>query len=93
MSPDFNNTFITFILCYSEINEDTSGGRSLNLNVTDEILRTFRTLVLVNFNFGSQSWGDHTDSDSFCILEGWAWQVLACWYIRSWNVCRVECKK
>ena len=54
MSPDFNNTFITFILCYSEINEDTSGGRSLNLNVTDEILRrTFRTLVLVNFNFGS----------------------------------------
>ena len=63
MSPDFNNTFITFILCYSEINEDTSGGRSLNLNFTDEILRrTFRTLVLVNFNFGSQSWGDHTDS-------------------------------
>ena len=60
MSPDFNNTFITFILCYSEINEDTSGGRSLNLNFTDEILRrTFRTLVLVNFNFGSQSWGDH----------------------------------
>ena len=55
MSPGFNNTFITFILCYSKINEDTFGGRSLNLNVTDEILRTFRTLVLVNFNLGSQS--------------------------------------
>ena len=63
MSPGFNNTFITFILCYSEINEDTFGGRSLNLNVTDEILRTFRTLVLVNFNF------DHTDSVSFCNAE------------------------
>ena len=70
MSPGFNNTFITFILCYSEINEDTFGGRSLNLNVTDEILRTFRTLVLVNFNLGSQSWGDHTDSESSSGVHG-----------------------
>ena len=79
MSPDFNNTFITFILCYSEINEDTSGGRSLNLNVTDEILRTFRTLVLVNFNFGSQSWGDHTNSAScMASISMLVYSVLEC---------------